>query len=501
VSLIAVRHRRPTATPDAVLVQEAAAGSGISYATLYDRHETPVYNYCLRLLGSPDDAADATQEAFLGVLRRLRTDDAPVLDFGSYLFTAARNESYALMRRRSRASPTDDVLEDRDRPMGVESDPERAALLQDVQADVRAANGRLAPRYREVLALREVADRSYEEIGAILGISANAAAQLLWRARTKLRDELRMGALASVAPTSEECERAQLLIAVREDGEPLPEVDEDWLDEHLEECGSCRASRAMLLEVGASYRCWAPVAAVAALRPEVLTRGGEIVGVDWSGIAAAAPKGGAASTSHGGAAAAGGVAVAAAVGLALAGILRSDAPPEKDAARALPAPESPALTTKPPAREPRVESRTASVASRRSPRPDGPPAGRPATEPSKRQAAEVRGKEQAPPDEAQPRPRQPAPRDDGSPPPKKAPPPAADSPPPESPPASPAPRGDPPPTIAPRPPIDLPPPIEPSACRHPGGGLAGCPPGHGGVPPGHGGVPPGLGVPPPGHTH
>ena len=69
----------------------------------------------------------------------------------------------------------------------METDPERAALLHDSQEAVREANAQLPPRHREVLALREVAGRSYEEIGAIMGISENAAAQLIWRARSKLR--------------------------------------------------------------------------------------------------------------------------------------------------------------------------------------------------------------------------------------------------------------------------------------------------------------------------
>src|SRR3712207_6959358 len=45
-----------------VLVQEAAAGSGVSYGALYDRYAPQVFNYCLRVTGSPEDAADATQE-------------------------------------------------------------------------------------------------------------------------------------------------------------------------------------------------------------------------------------------------------------------------------------------------------------------------------------------------------------------------------------------------------------------------------------------------------
>ena len=81
--------RRPTSAPDGVLVQEAAAGGGESYAALYDRYAEQVYNYCLRLTGSPDDAADATQEAFINVLRRLQDDDRPVLDFASWVASAA----------------------------------------------------------------------------------------------------------------------------------------------------------------------------------------------------------------------------------------------------------------------------------------------------------------------------------------------------------------------------------------------------------------------------
>ena len=67
--------RRPTSAPDGVLVQQAAAGGGESYAALYDRYAEQVYNYCLRLTGSPADAADATPDAFVNVLGRLHKDD------------------------------------------------------------------------------------------------------------------------------------------------------------------------------------------------------------------------------------------------------------------------------------------------------------------------------------------------------------------------------------------------------------------------------------------
>ena len=173
------------------------------------------------LTGSPHDAADATQDAFVNVLGRLQQDDRPVLDFASYLFAAARNESYALMRKRSRTQPTDDVPDRAASQPNLETDPEPAVLLRDSQETVRRANAKLPPRYREVLALREVAGRSYGEIGQIMGISENAAAQLIFRARGKLKDALTAGAVASVVVATDDCERARLLINRLEDGESI----------------------------------------------------------------------------------------------------------------------------------------------------------------------------------------------------------------------------------------------------------------------------------------
>ena len=274
------------------------------------------------LTDSEEDASDATQEAFVNVLRRLQDDDRPVLEFSSYLFAAARHESYALMRQRTRTHPSDSPPAERGRVADVDTDPERSVLLRDSQDAVRVANATLAPRHREVLALREVAGRSYEEIGATMGISENAAAQLIWRARAKLREAMTAGTVASVVAMSEECERAQLLLSMVQDGESMEEVDRVWLEEHLDECGSCKTANRLLLEIGASYRLWLPVALFAGMRTETLTRAGELVGADWSHVPTPG-KGSAASSAGGGGgagAAAGAVAAVTAAVVAVAGV-------------------------------------------------------------------------------------------------------------------------------------------------------------------------------------
>jgi RNA polymerase sigma factor (sigma-70 family) len=456
-----------------VLVQEAAAGGGESYAALYDRYAEQVYNYCLRLTGSRDDAADATQEAFINVLRRLQDDDRPVLDFSSYLFAAARNESYALMRRRSRTHPTEEasVLAAAaaiTAAPDVETDPERAALLHDSQEQVRQANDQLPPRHREVLALREVAGRSYEEIGQIMGISENAAAQLIWRARGKLREAMTAGAVASVVAATDDCETAQLLLNRLHDGEPITEEEQEWLDEHLDECGSCRAARGMLFEVGASYRMWAPVAVLAALRPEVLTQAGAVVGADWSGVAGAGAKVSGSSMAVGGTAT---VAVLAAAGIAISGLFQDDSNIAREAV-AVPKAEAAAKPKeKPAAAKPKPKAKPAAPKAQVAKATSAPPRARPAAPPPEPQNG-------TPPATSKPQPKPPA-----------RPPPKGEKPGPPKPPTEP----DAPPVVPPvQPSVPPPPPAAGGECTFPGrNGPGGCPPGHGGVPPGHGGEPPG----------
>ena len=503
---LAVLQRRNT-TPDGVLVQEAAAGSGVSYGALYDRYATQVFNYCLRLTGSPEDAGDATQEAFLNVLRRLQDDDRPVLEFSAYLFAAARHESYALMRQRTRMHPSDSPPVERGRVADLDTDPERSVLLRDSQEAVREANAQLPPRHREVLALREVAGRSYEEIGATMGISENAAAQLIWRARSKLREAMTAGAVASVVATSEECETAQMLLSRVQDGEPVEEADRVWLEEHLDECGSCKTANRMLLAVGASYRLWLPVALLAGMRADTLTRAGALVGADWSHVPAPG-KGAAGSSGGGGAgAAAATVVVIAAAAIGSLALLRDDEPSPVDsgaeqpaasapaaAEKNAPAPRAHALRQEPQARH----SRQRGHRSRKSP-PGHPPTSRqtertgapPPILVAIRGVPERQDRPGPPADRptqppgGSPGPDSPAPTE-----PRAGPSPPSAPEPRDTAPVKPTPPPPPPPSVDPVPP---PPPPPPTECSWPGGGggPGGCPPGHGGVPPGQGGTPPG----------
>jgi RNA polymerase sigma-70 factor (ECF subfamily) len=293
---------------EARLAQRAAQGDGDAFATLYTRYEKRAYNLCLRIIGSEDDAADATQEAFVSVLRRLPKLEGRELAFGSYLFTSARHACYDLIERRKRAEPSDEIAEGAV-PVGggvggggigfdpgdPHDDPERNVLLAARQDEIRDANAALPARQREVLVLRELEDLSYDEIAELMEMNRNSVAQLISRARINLRDALRGTALGSVATSSADCQRSLALLAARQDGQPSE--DQDWLDEHMLVCETCPLAREAMEEAGISYRAWLPVAAAPLLFRETVANAAETVGADWNGVIArhearrAAPQG------------------------------------------------------------------------------------------------------------------------------------------------------------------------------------------------------------------
>jgi RNA polymerase sigma factor (sigma-70 family) len=266
----------PDAADEARLAHAAAAGDGAAFATLYDRYESRIFNFCHRLLGSGDDAADATQEAFIAVLRRPPTLEGNELDFSAHLFVAARNAAHDTLGGRRRGAPE---------PGDLDVDSERTGALTTLQGDVREANGRLPERQREVLALRELEGFSYDEIAAIMGSDRTSVAQLIARARIELRDELRGTALASIAASSPDCERGQALIAMRQDRELDGAGDRAWLVEHLAACETCRSAQEAIQEAGISYRAWLPIPPPAWLWHATTARAAELVGADWSDLA------------------------------------------------------------------------------------------------------------------------------------------------------------------------------------------------------------------------
>ena len=146
----------------------------------------------LGFLRNPDDAVDASQDAFVRALEALPRFDA-AQPFFPWFYAILRNVCFNRLRSRRRRSEV---------PLDEAGDPSpRAGAVRSAAADpgeglsaaVRAEVDRLSPEHREVVVLRHWQELSYEEIAAAVGAPVGTVMSRLHYARRELKRALEPG--------------------------------------------------------------------------------------------------------------------------------------------------------------------------------------------------------------------------------------------------------------------------------------------------------------------
>jgi RNA polymerase sigma factor (sigma-70 family) len=169
---------------DADLVRDARGGSKEAMAELLRRHWGTAVLLAGRVLGSPDLARDAAQEAAVAAmtdLERLRSPDR----FGAWFCGIALNVS-----RRWRRQLQSEVPGLGADLAAVSADPAEAAEIADTAARVRGAIAALADGQRGAVRLFYLQGLSHREVAAELGISTGAVKARLHQARAALAPRL-----------------------------------------------------------------------------------------------------------------------------------------------------------------------------------------------------------------------------------------------------------------------------------------------------------------------
>lgn len=117
------------AMDDQRLVALAQEGNPDAFSLLVERHQTMVYNLALGKTGSPQDAEEVTQTAFLKAWQGLPAFQGKAA-FSSWLYRLTVNAAIDLLRQRSRRPQTlsldDPDLPPRPRPGGGSPGPGRS---------------------------------------------------------------------------------------------------------------------------------------------------------------------------------------------------------------------------------------------------------------------------------------------------------------------------------------------------------------------------------------
>jgi RNA polymerase sigma-70 factor (ECF subfamily) len=168
-----------------------------AYGLLVARYEPPLARYVRRILGLHAEAAeDVLQEAFVKAYVNLNDYD-PGRPFAPWIYRIARNEALSLLRRK-RAEPQaiggEDGLALLSR-MSDDTDKGASLAQESTQALVVAAMSGLGPRYRDVLVLRFLEDRSYGDIADILELPQGTVATLIRRGLQRMKSALEAAGL------------------------------------------------------------------------------------------------------------------------------------------------------------------------------------------------------------------------------------------------------------------------------------------------------------------
>ncbi len=176
---------------DPELVERARRGDDAAFGTLVDRHRVPVFRAALAALGSPEDAEEVAQEAFVAAYSHLQ-DYRGDASFKTWLLAIAWRK--ALTRRRSVRALVRRFVQPPDTaewqvPSGDPSQ-EQSVLDGELREHVRREIARLAPKLRDALLLASAGDQDYAEIAGVLGIPVGTLKWRVSEARRQLKARL-----------------------------------------------------------------------------------------------------------------------------------------------------------------------------------------------------------------------------------------------------------------------------------------------------------------------
>jgi RNA polymerase sigma-70 factor, ECF subfamily len=187
------RPTEPSGLIEADAIRFAQQGDSAAFEFLYRLHSRRVYALCLRMVGSPSDAEDLAQEAFLQLFRKISTFRGESA-FSTWLHRMTVN--VVLMRLRKKALPVTSLEET------TEPDEEVGGPRKDFGAPDLRLEGSvdrvnlercvelLPPGYRTVFELHDVQGFEHNEIAKIMDCSIGNSKSQLHKARMRLRELL-----------------------------------------------------------------------------------------------------------------------------------------------------------------------------------------------------------------------------------------------------------------------------------------------------------------------
>ncbi len=183
-----IRKPADRTLPDSILLERSMDGEREAFGELARRHFRVVYATALSILGVPEEAEDACQEALIKAFRYIRT----LKDNNKFVFwvrSIVRQESITRLQKKSRTITLLKKISRENQPGLVISHSNKQRRMYHQQL-LQQAIQPLSEKAREIVLLHYVSGMSCEEIAALMGTRAGTIKSHLFKARQKMLNHL-----------------------------------------------------------------------------------------------------------------------------------------------------------------------------------------------------------------------------------------------------------------------------------------------------------------------
>jgi RNA polymerase sigma-70 factor (ECF subfamily) len=175
------------------LIKAAQRGDLTAFNRLVITYQEVAYNVAYRIVGDPDSASDATQDAFISAYKHLGSFRGG--SFKAWLLRIVTNTCYDELRRRKRRpttalEPLNDSQEAIESPTWIKDPgetPEERAERNDLHDAIQRCLNGLSDDFRVVIVLVDIQGMDYEQVATVTHSPLGTIKSRLARAREKLR--------------------------------------------------------------------------------------------------------------------------------------------------------------------------------------------------------------------------------------------------------------------------------------------------------------------------
>lgn len=181
---------------DDKLVKKAIGGDEQAYKKLVDKYERALYFHILKMIKDRDQVEDLVQEAFVKAFDNLNSYNTNYA-FSTWLYRIATNNTIDYLRKKKlKTLSIDKPMKTKDGEMEIQLPDESAGTDREIirkqrQRIVQNAIDELPEKYRRVIKLRHMEEKSYKEIADILDAPLGTVKAHIFRARELLYKELK----------------------------------------------------------------------------------------------------------------------------------------------------------------------------------------------------------------------------------------------------------------------------------------------------------------------